>query len=161
MLSRRGFARALCIGVFAAGALLTRGAFGQKTEGDAAREDKADKAAFVSVCGSCHPASMVDSLKSEPEWRETVELMVKVGAKGTDEQFDRLMRFLLRNWTKVNVNVATAAEIAPVLDVSNETAEAIVKRRAENGGFKTIDELKKIPGVNAEKIEMRKDRVAF
>ena len=55
----------------------------------------------------------------------------------------------------------TAAEIAPVLDISDDTAESIVKRRAANGGFKTIEELKKIPGVNAAKLEARKDRIAF
>ena len=87
--------------------------------------------------------------------------MVKAGAKGTDEQFDRLMRYLLRNWTKVDVNTATAAEIAPVLDVSDATAQAIVKRRTENGSFKTIEELKKVPGVNGARLEARKDRVVF
>jgi len=149
--------------VLCAGAVVlsTGGAFGQKSETGTVREDKADKAAFEAVCGKCHPPSMVDSLKSESEWRETIELMVKIGAEGSDEQFDRLVRFLLRNWTKVNVNTATAAEIAPVLDVSNETAEAIVKRRDTNGGFRTIEELKKVRGVDAAKIEGRKDRIVF
>ncbi len=159
---RRVSALVFCIGAFAGAAVLsTGGALGQNTDHDTTRENKADKAAFEGVCGSCHPASMVDGLRSESDWRETVELMVKVGAKGTDEQFDRLIRFLLRNWTKVNVNTATAAEIAPVLDVSDETAEVIVKRRTANGGFKTIEELKKIPGVNAAKLEARKDRIVF
>jgi competence protein ComEA len=158
MSNRRASALALC-----AGALLgiSTGASGQKADTGASGEDKADKAAFESVCGSCHPASMVDSLKSESEWRETIEVMVKVGAKGTDDEFDRLMRFLLRNWTKVNVNTATAAEIAPVLDVSEDTAAAVVKRRPGNGGFKTIEELKKIPGVDGAKLEVRKDRIVF
>jgi competence protein ComEA len=136
-------------------------AFGQKPDSDADREDKADKAAFQNVCGGCHPSSMVNSLKSEPDWLETVQVMAKLGAKGTDEQFERLFRFLLRNWTKVNVNKATAEEIAPVLDISDATAEAIVARRTAAGAFKTLEELKKIPGVNAEKLEARKDRVAF
>lgn len=150
--------------VLCAGALLgifSSGASGQKGDAGASGQEKADKAAFESVCGSCHPASMVDSLKSGSEWRETIELMAKLGAKGTDEEFDRLMRFLLRNWTKVNVNTATAAEIAPVLDISETAAAAIVKRRSGNGGFKTIDELKKIPGVDGAKLELRKDRIAF
>jgi len=139
--------------------LIITSASGQKAEPRA--DDKADQAAFESVCGSCHPPSMAYDLRGESDWRDTIDLMVKIGAKGTDEEFDRLTRFLLRNWTRVNINTASAAEIAPVLDVSMETAEAIVKQRSANGNFKSPDELKKIPGVNAQKIDARKERIAF
>jgi competence protein ComEA len=87
--------------------------------------------------------------------------MVKLGARGSDEQFDRLMRFLSRNLTKVNINSATAREIAPVLDIGDAMAEAVVKRRTEIGKFKALDDLKKISGVDAAKLEARKDRIAF
>src|SRR5437870_4531048 len=106
MRNRLRSALVLCSGAMAGATVLTTGnAFGQKAGSDLSRgsdpsrEDKAEKAAFEGVCGTCHPSSMVDSLRSESEWRETVEVMVKAGAKGTDDQFDRLMRFLLRNWT--------------------------------------------------------------
>ena len=141
--------------------LFSGSASGQKGVSDASREDKADKAAFEAICGVCHLASMVNDMRSQSEWMETVDQMVKVGAQGTDKQFDRVMRFLLRNLTKVNVNTATAPEIAPVLEVSDATAQAIVRRRTENGSYKTIDELKKVPGVDAAKLEARRDRVVF
>ena len=141
--------------------LFSGSAGGQKAVLDASREDKADKAAFEGICGVCHLPSMANDIRSQSEWRETVDQMVKVGAKGTDQEFDRVMRFLLRNLTKVNVNTATAPEIAPVLEVSDATAQAIVKRRTENGSYKTIDELKKVPGVDASKLEARRDRVVF
>ena len=136
-------------------------ALGQKAAPEASRQDHEEKAAFEEVCGACHPVGMVDGIRSELEWRETVEQMMKVGAKGTDQQIDRAIRFLLRNMTKVNVNTATAPEIAPVLAVSDATAQAIVKRRTQNGSFKTIEELKKVPGVDAAKLEGRRDRVVF
>jgi competence protein ComEA len=104
---------------------------------------------------------MADGLRSEIEWRETIEVMQGVGAKGTTEQFAQVLRFLIRTQTKVNVNTATAAEIAPILDVSNAVAEALVKHRAEKGDFKTLDDLKKVPGIDAAKLDSRKDRVAF
>jgi DNA uptake protein ComE-like DNA-binding protein len=91
--------------------------------------DAADKAAFEAVCGACHPASMASDLRSESDWTDTVDVMVKAGAKGTGEQFDALLRYLRDNLTKVNVNTATAEEIAPVLAVSEATARDIVKRR--------------------------------
>ena len=135
--------------------LLCGGILGQS------REDAADKKAFEAVCGACHTVGMVTGLRSEPEWVETVEQMVKLGATGSDEQFDRLLRFLLRTLTKVNVNTATAPQIAPVLDVDEAVAAAIVKRRTEIGEFKGLEELKRVPGVNAAKIEARKDRIVF
>jgi competence protein ComEA len=147
----------IAVGVFQVGAFAEQGTGSEASS----REEKADRVAFEGVCGTCHPTSMAGDIRTESEWVETVEEMVKIGAKGSDEQFDRLMRFLLRTRTKVNVNNATAPEIAPVLDVSEATAQAIVKRRLETGGFKTLAELKKIPGVDAAKLDARKDRVVF
>jgi competence protein ComEA len=37
----------------------------------------------------------------------------------------------------------------------------IVEYREKNGPFKSIDALKKVPGVDAAKIEAKKDRLAF
>ncbi len=124
---------------------LHRVALAQESRSDASssREDAADKAAFQAVCGSCHPLTMVDGLRTESEWLQEIEQMVKIGAKGTDEQFERVIRVLLRTLTKVNVNTATAQEIAPVLDLTDATAEALVKHRTEHGSFKTLEDLKK------------------
>ena len=129
--------------------------------GQSSKEDVGDKRAFEAVCGSCHTAGLVAGFRSEPEWVETVQQMVRLGARASDEQFDRLMRFLLRTWTKVKINSATAPEIAPVLDIGDAAAEAVVKRRTELGSFKSLDQLKKIPGLNPAKLEARKDRIIF
>ena len=127
----------------------------------ASREEAADKAAFQAVCGSCHPLTMVDGLRTESEWLQEIEQMVKIGAKGTDEQFERVVRVLLRTLTKVNINSATAPEIAPVLDITDVTAEALVKYRTEHGSFRTLEDLKKVPGVDAAKLNARKERIVF
>ena len=119
--------------------------YGQKT----AAEDSKDKAVFEAVCGACHPPGMVDGIRSEEEWKETVDQMVASGAKADERQLEAVMRYLLRNQTKVNVNTATASEIAPVLAVSESTARAIVTRRKQIGAFKTIEQLAKVPGVDA------------
>src|ERR1700722_15563032 len=99
--------------------------------GQSARDDAADKRALDAVCGSCPSASLVEGLRSQPEWVDTVEQMVKLGARGSDEQFDGLMRFLLRNLTKININTANAPQIAAVLDIGDAAAEAVVKRRTD------------------------------
>lgn len=118
-------------------------------------------ATFQAICGSCHATTLVDGLRTEAEWRDEINQMIKIGARGTDEQFQRVMRVLARTLTKVNVNTASPQEIAPVLDLSNGAAEAVVKRRTENGSFKTIEDLKKVPGVDPAKLDTRKDRVMF
>src|SRR4051794_9420691 len=125
------------------------------------RQDAADKAAFQAVCGSCHKTSMVEGLRTEAEWLEVVRQMVKLGAKGTDDQFDRVIAILLRDFTKVNVNTATAAEIAPVLDVSETVAEAIVRHRSEKGTFRSLEDLKTVPGIDPARLEARRNRVFF
>ncbi|MEP6535093.1 MAG: helix-hairpin-helix domain-containing protein [Bryobacteraceae bacterium] len=120
-----------------------------------------DRATFKAVCGSCHSIAMVNGLRTESEWVEEVQQMVKIGARGTEKQLQGVMRVLQRTLTKVNVNTATPAEIAPVLDVSDATAEALVKLRSTTGNFKTIEDLKTVPGVDAAKIEKRKERIDF
>jgi competence protein ComEA len=121
----------------------------------------ADRAAFTQVCGACHPASAVNGFRTAAEWRDTVEHMISIGAKGKDEQFDAVMRVLERTLTKVNVNAATAEEIAPVLDIDEKTAAGIVTYRGVHGKFKTIEDLKKAPGLDAAKVDGRKERIVF
>ena len=140
----------------AAFALSIGSAFGQNVNSDAV-----DMATFRAVCGSCHATTLVDGLRTESEWREEVDQMIKIGARGTEEQFQRVMRVLARTLTKVNVNTATPRQIAPVLDLSDTAAEAVVKYRTVHGDFKAIEDLKKIPGVDPAKLDARKDRVIF
>lgn len=116
---------------------------------------------FAAVCGACLTVGMVSDMRSEDEWVETVECMVSTGAKGSEEQLEAVMRFLLRTLTKVNVNTAIAEQLPLVLDISEGAAKAVVKYRGEHGSFKTIDDLKKVPGIDPRKLEARKNRVAF
>jgi competence protein ComEA len=59
------------------------------------------------------------------------------------------------------VNIATAAQLPLVLDISEATAKAIIKYRAEHGNFETLADLKKVPGIDATKLDARKNRIAF
>ena len=55
--------------------------------------------------------------------------MTQRGAKGTDEQLEKVTRFFLENLTLVNVNTSASEELAGVLGVSDEVAQAIIERR--------------------------------
>jgi competence ComEA-like helix-hairpin-helix protein len=126
-----------------------------------ARSEAADKATFQKICGTCHASSMVSDFKTEAEWTATVDQMVSIGAKGSSEEFDRVLRYLAGNFTRVNVNTATAAQIAPVLGVSEAVAQTVVDYRMHNGSFATLDDLKKVPGLPASELDSRKARIAF
>jgi competence ComEA-like helix-hairpin-helix protein len=151
---RRALARPLGLGLVLAAIVC----FSQTSSPDASL--RADKATYEAICGSCHSTSIADGLRDEQEWRETIETMQGIGAKGTEEQFARVLRYLLRTQTRVNVNTASAAQIAPVLNITAAAAEALVKRRTEKGPFQSIGDLAKA-GVEPAKLESRKDRIVF
>jgi competence protein ComEA len=61
----------------------------------------------------------------------------------------------------VNVNKGPSAELASVLEITSGQADAIVKYRMDHGDFKTVDDLKKVPGLETAKLDSKKDRVVF
>jgi competence protein ComEA len=62
---------------------------------------------------------------------------------------------------KINVNKVVAKEFMEALEISVQDADAIVRYREENGSFKTMEDLKKVPGLDAGKIEAHRDRLEF
>jgi competence protein ComEA len=58
-------------------------------------------------------------------------------------------------------NKATAKELEATLDVPAAVAEAIVAYRGEKGEFKTVEDVKKVPGLESATIEARKARIVF
>jgi competence protein ComEA len=124
--------------------------------------DGPGKAALFKVCRDCHgPESAVGQFKTRDEWSKTLDDMAANGAQGTDEEWTQILDYLDRNFSLILVNKAGAADLARTLDVPRETAEAVVKFREENGRFSAIDDLKKVPGLDAAKVDARKDRFVF
>ena len=61
---------------------------------------------------------------------------------------------------KVNINTATASEMAEVLTgVGDSKAEAIVAHRKENGPFKSADQLAEVRGIGLKTVEKNRDRI--
>ena len=118
--------------------------------------------AFFKVCSDCHGVeSAIASVKTHDEWTKTLDLMGQNGAQGTDEEWDLIQAYLDKNYSFIFVNKATAADLASTLGVAADVADAIVKRRTDKGDFKTIDELKTVPGLLAATIDARKERLIF
>ena len=61
----------------------------------------------------------------------------------------------------LNMNTATSVELESVLELLRKEAAAVIAYREKHNGFKSIDDLRNIPGVPFKKIEARKDRLVF
>src|ERR1700735_5621088 len=114
------------------------------------------------VCGACHGVDLVSSRRATKEgWGYIVDDMVSRGASATNEQIKTINEYLAKNFGQVNTNKAPSAEIASVLEITADQADAIVKYRKDHGDFKTLDDVKKVPGLASANLDAKKDRIVF
>ena len=118
--------------------------------------------ALFKVCSNCHgPESVLGHLKTRDEWSKTLDEMANNGAEGSDEEWTLILTYLDQHYSLIFINKAPAKDLASTLDVPDTVAQAIVRARTEKGAFKTIEDVKQVPGVNGEIIDARKDRLVF
>jgi competence protein ComEA len=128
----------------------------------ATADDLAGRAALDQVCTWCHDTTMITGgTRTVAEWDDVLERMAANGASASEEQANQIRAYLLRNFGRVNVNRAPARDLIPVLNVEPAVADAVVMYRAEQGGFTNVDDLKKVPGIDAARLDARKDRLMF
>jgi competence protein ComEA len=128
--------------------------------------DGPGKDVAVKVCGYCHDVEVVKQYHMRKDgWTETISKMIEQGAQGTDEEFNTVLDYLVKNFgpspAPVNVNKATASELETQLEITTKEAASIVKYRGDKGSFKQIDDLKNVPDLDFRKIESKKDRLVF
>jgi competence ComEA-like helix-hairpin-helix protein len=131
-------------------------------------------------CASCHALKVVTGKRaSRQQWSTIVDQMVTRGAEVSDDDIDTLLDYLAKNFGRatgqagaekghdndrtgpVNVNTASASELAAALDLTAAESTSIVSYRERNGNFKEWHDLTKVPDVDAKKIESNKDRLVF
>lgn len=59
----------------------------------------------------------------------------------------------------VNINTATQDKLETLTGIGPSTALKIIKYREENGKFKTIEDLKNVPGIGDSKFEAIKNEI--
>lgn len=120
------------------------------------------KAPFLRVCSNCHGVeSIVHGTRTRQEWTDVVDQMARFGAEASDQEFEQITAYLVRFYSPVRVNRATAKELESWLGLTPEMAAAIVSYREANGPFKDLDGLKHVPGLDWPKIESQKARIQF
>ena len=129
--------------------------------------DGAGKAETEKVCSQCHELARSISLRQDRAgWEGTVDKMVALGAKASDTELQRIVDYLAVHYAgepvpRIHVNKARAIELESGLSLRRSEAAAIIDYRSKNGPFKSIEELKKVPGIDGRKIEAKKDRLTF
>jgi competence ComEA-like helix-hairpin-helix protein len=146
--------RRIACAVLLAGAILP--AHAQQPAQDKSAE------AFTKVCSTCHDASRIlATRRTRTQWEEVIDKMVERGAQGTDEEFAAVEDYLLRNFGRVNVNRAIAADIAMITGITEKDAYAIVSYRKSHGDFADFEALCKVPGIDVEKLKLAQEAVSF
>ena len=148
-----------------AGALVNQVASGVATASPpvqpAQLPDAPGKAVVERICLGCHGAEVVALERTVPVWRETLELMKGFGAVATDDEWKTIHAYVLSNLASLNANRAPADDFAAVFLIDAGAAAGVVAHREKAGGFKTIDDLKQAPGLDAAAVEAAKNRISF
>jgi competence protein ComEA len=123
---------------------------------------------ILRACTGCHKAEEIAVYRfTKDEYQTIVYRMGDRGAQATRAELDVIADYLFANFpkvedaTKINVNKATAQEIATGLALTNEEAAAVVKYRERHGDFRAWGDLLIIYGVDGKKIAAAKDRISF
>jgi competence ComEA-like helix-hairpin-helix protein len=131
---------------------------------DVVLPDGKAKKLIEDTCSECHGLEqVVNNPMSSESWRNTVKSMARKGAKLTPDEIDTVVEYLTVYFApeKVNVNTAGPKELQNSLNFSDAEAAAILQFRKANGNFKDIAALLKVPGVDAKKVESKKDQIVF
>jgi competence protein ComEA len=119
------------------------------------------------LCKGCHELERSVSRRQDRDgWQLTLNKMVALGTKGTDKELAVILDYLSKNYPAgevppINVNEASAIELESRLSLRRSQAAAVIAYREKNGKFKSIEDLKKVPNIDAAKIEEKKDRIIF
>jgi competence protein ComEA len=119
----------------------------------------------VRICGQCHSPERGTAVRlTRGGWEDVIAKMVSLGARGTDAELAVVLDYLATNFKgealrPINVNTATAIDLESVAGLLRKESAAVIAHRTKHGPCDTLDDLKKIPGVDFRKIQRRRDRL--
>jgi competence ComEA-like helix-hairpin-helix protein len=123
--------------------------------------DGPGKAEVLKICQACHDLDTVTvENRTKDAWKKTVAKMGERGADGTAEEFEAIVTYLAKNFGRINVNTATAEEIASGIGFSAKEAAVVVAYREKNGAYKNWRDLTKVDGLDPARVEAKKDHIA-
>ncbi|HKQ73795.1 MAG TPA: helix-hairpin-helix domain-containing protein [Blastocatellia bacterium] len=152
----------------AALALFAHGAWIKSSAGQGPpMPDGPGKAEARKLCSGCHELEKSFSTRQDRAgWQLTMEKMVSYGMKASEKEISAVLEYVVKNYPaedvpRINVNKARAIELESGLSLRRSQAAAVIQYREKNGPFRSIADLKKVPGIDVAKIEAKKDRLEF
>jgi len=112
----------------------------------------------------CHsPEAVIGKQGTRQWWQSKVTEMLQESTDIPSSDVETIVAYLAKNFpiVKINVNKAAAKDLEAGLELTAKESEAIVQYRQAQGKYKTLDDLKKVPGLDGVKIESKKDRIEF
>lgn len=125
--------------------------------------DGPGKDVTVRACAPCHEARRAASARLTREgWSAVIEGMRLRGAKVSDEEFPIILDYLTTHFLgeapqPINLNTAAQIDLEAGGGLLRREAAAVIQYREKHGRFTSIDDLKKVPGLDFRKIESRRD----
>ena len=118
---------------------------------------------FETICSSCHsPNAVLDKRWTKQEWQTKVTEMLQEETDVTEDEANTIVGYLSATFpTAVNVNTAKAADIARIAGLPANDADAITSFRTDHGPIHTLEDLKRVPGVNPSRVDAKKERFEF
>lgn len=129
--------------------------------------DGSGRSEMEKLCKNCHElARSVSKRQDRDGWLATMSKMTAFGMKGTEDEHKVIVEYLTQNFGAdalplIKVNEASAIQLESALGLRRSQAAALIAHREKNGKFKSLADLKKIPGIEAAKFETKKDRLVF
>ena len=119
------------------------------------------KEIILAACVQCHGLGQVLSHRMDAKaWQKSVLDMVARGTQLLPGEAGTLSKYLAENFPPLlNVNTATAAELATLPSVDKALAAAIVRHRQKNGPFKELPDVSKVEGMSPKVFDKVKDRI--
>jgi competence protein ComEA len=115
------------------------------------------------VCSECHTTERIAAQQlTKPQWADKVLEMLQEAPDVKQSERDTIVEYLAKSFpARANVNKADAKTLQVILDISSKSAIAIVSYRQNHGSYKTLDDIKKVPGVDAAKLDAKRDIIDF
>lgn len=131
-----------------------------------AQQAEADGRALVATnCSRCHEIDRVLSQHQDKDgWTAVVNKMVSLGLQASDDDIKKIVDYLAATLPaekveKLNINKMTAVQFETTLAIPRPLSRAIIEFRDKNGDFKSLDDLKKVPGLDPAKVDAKKDKL--
>ena len=138
--------------------------------GPAPRElpDGPGKSIILRECVGCHQATAFSTYSHTPEeWTAIVTRMGARAKSATQPELEIVAKYLAASFpkvedsSKINVNKASAKDMAKRLGLTEQEAGLIVEFRTKHGNFREWGDLLIIYGLNGRKVQAAKDHMSF